>query len=388
MNGQEREEKSLDILRAALSTSSTPMAIYNPDGRMAYVNPAGVKFWGYGRAEEMVGRPVLKFWRSVEKASLVREALRAGGAWVGDAVARRQDGTRRDIHLSVALIREASGRPVGLVASCLDMTAHKRAETEAATHRQQLRRLAGEMSLAEERERRRIAGDLHDEVGQLLALAKLKMDLLNPEVSAGGGSFAPLREVYELVSEAAGKLPSVVFDLNAPALYREGFETALGQLAAEMGERHGLRVAFSDDGRAAALDGDMRVFLFRAVRELLVNVAKHARADNVQVSVLSTAREVLVAVEDDGVGCDQARLTGRSTGRGGFGLGNIWERMTYFGGRVEVRSRSGQGTRIALVLPLADGRGQKRPSGEALPIGDMLAAVVEPTGFQPEGGAR
>jgi PAS domain S-box-containing protein len=336
------------------------MAICNPGGRVAYVNPACVKFWGYQRAEEMVGRPAMKFCRSPEKVRQMQEALLSGGMWVGEAAARRQDGTTLDIHLSAALIRDASGQPVGIVGSCLDITAHKRVAAEAAAHQQQLRLLAGELSLAEERERQRIAGELHDEVGQLLALAKLKMDLLDADVSTGGSSPDSLREVYKLVSEAAGKLPSVVFDLSAPTLYRESFEAALGQLAAEMGERHGLRIAFCDDGRATALDGDLRVFLFRGVRELLVNVVKHARAENVQVSVLSTAREVLVAVEDDGVGCDPARLTGYSTGRGGFGLHNIRERVAYLGGRMEARSKPGHGTRVALFMPLA-ARGASDP---------------------------
>ncbi len=358
-----RAVESPDALQAVVSASLAPMAVCQLNGRLAAVNSACLQLWGYSRASEMVGRPAEKFWQSAATIRRLLGASPACGVWVGEATARRKDGKALEIHLSAVLFCDEYGTPAGFVLSCFDLSGRKRAEA-AAAHQKQLRRLAGELSLAEEHERQRIAGDLHDEVGQLLALAKMKMDLLDPHSLREGGSSDSLREAHELVRLAADKLPSVIFDLNSPVLYREDLEAALKRLTGEMETRHGLRIAFRDGHPGLILASDLRVFLFRAVRELLFNVVKHARAKNVKVSVHSTGEELRIAVEDDGVGCAPVRLAGGVTTRNGFGLSNIRERLALLGGRMKTRSSPGQGTLVTLSVSL--GTQQSEARGEAL----------------------
>jgi signal transduction histidine kinase len=148
--------------------------------------------------------------------------------------------------------------------------------------------------------------------------------------------------------------------MSPPVLYELGFEAAVGWLAKQTRQRFGLDVEFSDDGKAKSLDIDVRVLLFQAVRELLVNVVKHARAGRAKVSVHRGRGRILVSVEDDGVGFDVSSIGVRDYSKGGFGLFNIRERLTHIGGGMEISSKPGRGTRVTLTAPIDDQNKKKK----------------------------
>ncbi|MCX5795913.1 MAG: sensor histidine kinase [Elusimicrobia bacterium] len=211
------------------------------------------------------------------------------------------------------------------------------------SYQEQLRCLAAQLSLTEERERRALAADLHDHIGQTLAAARLKLSAL-----AGTRETEAVRA---LLDEAIQYTRSLTFELSSPVLYELGLAPALEQLAERMQEKHGLGIEVHDDGAAKPMDDEVRVVLFKAVRELLMNVVKHARAGRATVALRKVDRAVEISVADDGVGCS-AEQAAASAGSGGFGLFSIREGLRHCGGEFAIRPRAGRGTEATLRAPL------------------------------------
>jgi len=145
----------------------------------------------------------------------------------------------------------------------------------------------------------------------------------------------------------------LTFDLSSPILYELGFEAAVAVwLTEEVEEKHNIATEFEKDKQVKPLDDDVRVLLFRDVRELLINVVKHAQAKKVKVSVRKAGNQIHVCVEDDGWGFDPAKIRATAVKKGGFGLFSIRQRLEELGGELEIESAPGQGTRATLIAPL------------------------------------
>ena len=354
---RKRAEKALRKAEERFRTifENTAVGLYRttPDGRILLANPALVKMLGYESFEELakmnleehgidVSTPRSAFKRRVEKQGRV---IGLESVWI------RRNGTKLFICESAVTIRDEKGNVLYYEGTVEDITERKKVEDKLLVYQEQLRSLASELSLAEERLRRRIATDLHDNVSQNLAISKIKLDSL-VESAASKDIQALLEEIRDLVAQTIESTRSLTFEMSPPVLYELGFEAAMGWLARQTRQRHGLTVDFEDDGRDKPLDNNTRVLLFQAVRELLVNVVKHAKAGQVKVSARKFRGRIRVTVEDDGVGFDASKISADEQAVGGFGLFNIRERLDHIGGQVKIDSRPGGGTRITLTAPL------------------------------------
>ena len=232
-----------------------------------------------------------------------------------------------------------------------EVSERKKTEEKLLTYQKQLRSSASELSLAEERLRRKIATDVHDHISQNLAISKLKIESLTQ--SATSPELArELEEIRDLIAQVVESTRSLTFELSPPVLYELGFEAAVEWLVRQTRKQYGLSAEFEDDGRTKPLDGNVRILLFQAVRELLVNVVKHAKASSVKVSTQRVGDQIRVSVEDDGVGFDVTQVHSQDHMTSGFGLFNIRERLDHIGGHLDIASRAGKGTRITLVAPI------------------------------------
>jgi len=214
----------------------------------------------------------------------------------------------------------------------------------------QLRSLASEMSLTEERERHRIAVDLHDRVGRNLFEIKLKLRAL--EQTPDNDRAARLEEIGQVIDKTIQETRSLTGELGTPILYELGFEAAMEWLAEKIEGEHGLEVKLIDDRRPKPLTDDVRVVLFRSVGELLHNALKHAGATRVEVAMHRHEDQIRVEVMDNGRGFDSADVWTRAVKTGGMGLFSIRERLAHFGGTCEVESTPGAGTTVRLTAPL------------------------------------
>jgi signal transduction histidine kinase len=239
------------------------------------------------------------------------------------------------------------------VARVLSMGLVRVADLEQIRNYQvQLRTLASELTLAEERERRRIARDLHDGIGQTLLVSRMK--LRGPRVSSSLPELArSMDEACEFIDQAIQSVRSLTFELSLPILYELEFGAAMEWLVEQIQEQHDVQIDLEDDGQPEKMDEEVTVLLFRTVRELLINVVKHAQAHSVRVSIRKDDSGIRIEVEDDGVGFDTSQIDfGRASDKGGFGFFSIRERLNFLGGNFQVESEPGQGTRAVLTAPL------------------------------------
>ncbi|HPS55942.1 MAG TPA: ABC transporter substrate binding protein [Sedimentisphaerales bacterium] len=227
----------------------------------------------------------------------------------------------------------------------------KKAEEMLLSSQSRLRSLASELSLAEERLRHKIATDVHDNIGQNLAMSKIRLEELRKNLGVGELS-EKVRELLELISQTISVTRSLTFDISPPVLYELGFEPAMEWLVRNARKSHGFDAEFESDGKDKPIDNNIRVLLFQAVRELLVNVAKHAKAS--MVTVISTREDnhIKVRVIDDGIGFDFERVRRKADDFIGFGLFSIRERLGFVGGSIEIDSKKGEGTKVILRAPL------------------------------------
>lgn len=233
-----------------------------------------------------------------------------------------------------------------------EIATRKKAETKLLQYQDQLRSLASALSLAEERTRRRIATDVHDHIGQNLAMVRIKLQVLAESVHDAEQA-GTARQISDMIAQAIESVRSLTFEISPPVLYELGFEAAVEWLLRKARNQQALTTTFLDDGRKKPLDENVRVFLFQAVRELVTNVQKHAKAKTLTVSISRVNNDIQVHVTDDGVGFDKEKVGAVYPNPRGFGLFSIRERLSCIGGRLKIDSAPGKGTDITVTAPLA-----------------------------------
>jgi signal transduction histidine kinase len=216
----------------------------------------------------------------------------------------------------------------------------------------ELRAMAVELPLVEQRQRRRLAEALRDRLQQPLLAARLGVEKFQRNVPAGAAS-RPLDEIQEALSLAISECRTLTVETSPPVLDDAGLVPALEWLARHIEATYGLPVDLQADAAADPSDKTVRELLFQAAGELLVNVAKHARADLAWVSLCRAHDGMLrIEVRDNGSGDGPAALQDRlHTGDHGFGLANLRQRVELLGGRVEIETAPAKGTRVAVLLP-------------------------------------
>jgi PAS domain S-box-containing protein len=251
------------------------------------------------------------------------------------------DGEVRGFYVLVTDITAAKAADAAL------LEAHAQLERRVVERTEQLRRLAVETTLAEERERQAIARDLHDVLGQILHVARIRLDELGTRLPAGD---ATLTELGGLLGEASRTVRSLTSQLSPPVLKRLGLAPALRWLAEEMQRQYGLTVNGTIDTAAPPLSTAQSDILFRAARELLINVIKHSGTDRAALELAVMDGKLMLTVEDAGCGiADLGTALDRSRG---FGLASVRERLVYLGGATEIVPGGTGGLRVSLHLPL------------------------------------
>jgi signal transduction histidine kinase len=222
---------------------------------------------------------------------------------------------------------------------------------EAVQRAQKLRVLSAELSLAEEAERRRIAAVLHEDLQQLLVAARMQLAALCKTRDAAKRE-STTREIADLLERSFKLTRSLSVELAPPVLYEQGLAAGLEWLAAETRKNYNAEVIVEADASANPTAADVRIFLFRAVRELLLNSLKHAGGSAVHIKMQHRRpNKVRIIVADDGPGFDPNSLNDNRTRPQTIGLLNLRERVMNFRGDFHINSGPKHGTRITLSLP-------------------------------------
>jgi signal transduction histidine kinase len=224
---------------------------------------------------------------------------------------------------------------------------------ELAIAHEQMKKVSFELVWAEEKERERIAGELHDQVGQSLLLAKMKLEMLSGKISSDSLR-AYAEEATALVETSIHDIRSLTFRLRPPILDTAGIETTLKWLCSSISNDYNLQVDFAGDALPKPLPAEVRYSLYQAVRELLLNVVKHAGTETAHLLITTENHTLVVNVTDSGVGFNHPDAIMTHVHNGGYGLYNIRQRIEQMDGRFVIESAPGKGTSVTLMVPLIE----------------------------------
>ncbi len=333
-------------------------------GTIIAMNDTELAMHGYTR-EEVIGRmnirQLLPLARRLQFAEDFKAFMRLGSVRNIESTFLRKDGSEFPVLLSANAKFDVNGALLHSLTTVIDDT-QRREALEALQHSRrdlerrvvertgQVRKLAEDVTRAEERERHAIAHDLHDGLGQLLFAAGLRVDDLARITDPEGAAWNLVQGLRETLTDARKQLRSITSQLSPLVLETLGLVAALSWLSDEMERTYGLVVETVDEGGTEALSPTAAVILYRVVRELLINVVKHAGVRSATVLIACEDDQVSIQVEDNGLGIAQVEAIFESDQT--HGLRAIRERLTYLGGSVRIWSHPGNGTTVALKVPV------------------------------------
>ena len=263
----------------------------------------------------------------------------------------RPDGTVRSLRSQGEVLKTPQGRPLKLLGACFDVTGQKDYEAQLRAAAESLQRLSRRLVEAEEAERRRIARELHDRVGQNLSALNINLDIVLGMLGEQGPKElrVRLRDSLALVDGTLQTIENVMADLRPPLLEEYGLGAALGWHAEELMRRTQLRVSLEDRAkeRIRELRPEAAITLFRIAQEALANVTKHAEADAVAILLQMEETAFLLRIRDDGRGFDPAAASAAR-----LGMKSMRERAEAAGGSLSVASAPGKGTTVEVRLSL------------------------------------
>jgi PAS domain S-box-containing protein len=358
--------------RFRMLADSAPVIIWmNGLQGVEFVNQACLEFLGMKLVEDTNGLS----WTDIvhpddqaQAAETYRRAVSDHARFEASFRCRRRDGVYRWMRTVGMPTLSPAGGLLGYLGASFDLTESKEAEErlqrwsvdleravnqktdELLRSQTHLRALAAELNLTEQRERKRLATELHDYLAQLLVVVRMKLRQALP-LAPGDRTTELLQDADHALTQSLDYTRCLVAELTPPTLKEFGFLESLTWLAAQM-QRHGLPVVMQPAMPAIVLPEDQAVLLFQSVRELLFNVLKHAKAQQATVSVALTEPDsVEVVVSDNGCGFASSPSDHSESGSARFGLFSIRERMAAMGGELLIESQPGRGTTATIRAP-------------------------------------
>ncbi len=344
--------------RFRLMTDTTPSLVWmcNPQGKVTYLNERRIAFTGsdsnagYGDSWATYVHP--DDLRNLKDG--MSRGLKNRQAFSREYRLRRSDGVYRWM-LDVTSPRvNGDGSFGGFIGSAIDVTDQKLAQ-------QTLEQVSGQLIEAQEKERARIARDLHDDICQRLAILSMEIEEANRSVSESpADAKKSLEEIGQNCSEIAVDLQSLSHQLHSSMLDCLGIVAAIGGLCQELSKQHDLNIEFRDSDMPRDLPKDISLCLFRIAQEALHNAVKYSETNQFSVALCAAEEEVQLVVRDAGAGFDVEEAKKNR----GLGLVSMQERVNLVHGRFSVESKPGQGTRIFAAVPFVT---ENEPSPEASP---------------------
>jgi len=325
-------EESHHYARMLLESAEQAIVAANADGFLLLINSATEKMFGYSRAE-LLGRPL----------GLL---LPAGIPSDRELEGRRKDGTRFPLEIRLSTIDQAGVRLT--VAFVTDITERRRLEKLSETYRGEIRALAAQLITAQEEERRRVSRELHDSLCQKLASLAFDVENLAVALPSPAATRNRLRTLRERAIKVSEEARHIAYELHPSVLDDLGLVVSLKALSDEFSKTEKMRVDFTAGKLPDLVPQQVASGLYRITQESLQNVAKHAKAKHLSVTLGVRDGNLVLSLEDDGIGFAPQAVKGK----GGLGLVSIGERARIIGASLSIESKPGDGTRISVRVPL------------------------------------
>jgi PAS domain S-box-containing protein len=340
-------------LAAIIESSDDAIVSKNLDGVITSWNEAAERIFGY-TAEEAVGRHIgliIPSDRQEEENDILARLRRGERIDHFETVRQRKDGRKLDVSVTISPVKDGHGRIVGASKVARDITDRKRVELILKEAE-----FSGRLLQLQDEERRRVARELHDGAGQMLAALSMNTRVVAKEKAALSPRGARcIDENLSLVEQAISEIRTISYLLHPPLLDEVGLRSALEEYVHGFGERSNVRVNLDLPSELDRLPRDVELSLFRVVQECLTNIHRHSGSATADVRLVREPREIHLEVSDKGCGMkSEVRenfLAGKSTG---VGLRGMRERVKQIGGTLRIDS-NGNGTSVFVVIPVREG---------------------------------
>ena len=381
---RQEAERQTGLLAAIVDSSDDAIVSKDLDGIITSWNRGAERLFGY-LADEVIGQSIrllIPADRQQEEDSIlqrIRSGVRVDHI---ETVRRRKDGTLVDVSVTISPVLDESGRIVGASKVARDITERKEVDrmlrereqllrmladdleatvrertreleqrnAEIIAQSEQLRRLSRRLQRSQDAERRRVARELHDSVGQLVALLSMNLARIRSHVTNGAESLQLLQDTERLVEEMSSEIRTVSYLLHPPLLDESGLEGALTWYSKGLSERGALEVELIVDKRFARPPAPIELTLFRIVQECLTNIHRHSGSKTAKITLSCDEDELIIDVEDYGKGIAEETLSAIKNQRAGVGITAIHERIREFGGTVLIESTP-RGTKVSVRVP-------------------------------------
>jgi len=337
-----------------IETAPNGMLMAGADGVITMANAQAEKLFGYPR-KELVGQSVEMLvperFRTQHAAHRERFSASPEVRLMGagrELFGRRKDGSEFPVEIALSPAKPST-RPL-VLATIADISLRKQAEDGLRRSQMELRILTGRLLQARENEARRIARELHDDLGQGLALLTVKMDLLRQKPPDAGQFGARTQELLAEVKHLSSSVHNLSHQLHPSKLEQLGLVAAIGDLCRELAHNHGLKIEFRHDQIPPAISPDAAVCLYRIAQEGLRNAIKHSGAQQAEVALSGTADAIYLRIIDHGRGFEPGQVQGKS----GLGLVSMRERVRPLGGEIAIDSQPSRGTQLHVRVPLRE----------------------------------
>jgi PAS domain S-box-containing protein len=360
---EEMARESAERFRNAFDFAAIGMALVGIDGGFLRVNQSLCDMVGYSAAELLA-----RDFQSITHPDDLAVDLDLVGRVLQGSISHyhmekrylHKEGRIIWVILTASLLRGRVGEPIYFISQIEDITERKLAEETLQAYNLRLKALSQRILETQETERRRLARELHDEIGQVLTTVGMRLHQL--KATNGGSAGAALDEDIAFVNRAIEEVRELSLNLRPPMLDVLGLEAALRWYAQMQSQRSGVEIRLAGHLDVPRLAPDLEIACFRIVQESVTNVLRHAQARHIWIELQQEDTELSVAIRDDGIGFDVAAMQERARLGGSVGILAIRERIDLLGGQLEVESTPGQGTRIVARLPLTGGNGSSESS--------------------------
>jgi PAS domain S-box-containing protein len=344
----ELEQRTSQVIEQArlLDLVNDAIFVRSLDNKIIYWNHGAEQLYGWAK-DEVLGSASdeILHTRFPRPFSEIKDQLLRSGSWVGELMHSRRDGSWIHVASRWSLWRDGEGVLRGWLQINTDISERTRAE-------ESLRLLSGRLLQVQDEERRRLARDLHDSAGQLLAVLSMSLAPLEDDGSISAAAAATIRDCLVVVKELSSELRTVCHLLHPPLLDESGLSSGLRLYLDGFTARSTLKVDLELADDFGRLPRELETAIFRIVQECLTNIHKHSGSPVAKVSIMRSDEQIRVAVEDKGKGIPpEKRTTLESGGMVGIGIRGIRERLRQLNGSLEINS-NGHGTTIVASLPL------------------------------------
>ncbi|MFW5821672.1 MAG: PAS domain-containing sensor histidine kinase, partial [Bacteroidota bacterium] len=343
-----------NLLERTINNLNEAVFVINPSNRKIQIaNDIVRDMYGYNK-EELIGKNTRILHINEEKyqefAALSEPKLKEKKIFQTEFQMRRKNGELFDTENIVSAIYDNKGWRQGVVSVVRDITERKRAQKSLEEYQESLKQLTIELSLAEEKEKKKIAANIHDHLSQSLVVSRMKLKNLLSE-SMSENMKKEIDSISKLISEALTSSRKITYDLSPPVLYELGIIETMYWMTEKIANENTIKTSFHSEFEEISLHESELILLFRIIQEIIHNSVKHARAGKIAVNFYKHGNNLKIIIEDDGVGFDTGILT-ENKKMTGFGLFAVGERIRNLSGEFKINSAPGKGTRAEIFVPL------------------------------------